>query len=150
MLGLNVWPHSSAAWHAHKFVDPTESGAVLPVLHVNGFKISERTIPGTMDDLELACLYTGYGYQVRIVEYGANLPADASEKQHEESINLDMAASFKWAYGEIRRIQKAARDGKPMCVLCPLLSLDVCQPTHVFSIFTQHQAPMAYDYPPIS
>jgi xylulose-5-phosphate/fructose-6-phosphate phosphoketolase len=54
---------TATAWHAHKYLDPAESGAVLPVLHVNGFKISERTIPGTMDDLELACLYTGYGYQ---------------------------------------------------------------------------------------
>ncbi|CED84556.1 phosphoketolase [Phaffia rhodozyma] len=105
---------TAAAWHAHKYLDPAESGAVLPVLHVNGFKISERTIPGTMDDLELACLYTGYGYQVRIVEYGANLPENASEKQLEESINLDMAASFKWAYGEIQRIQKAARGGNPI------------------------------------
>lgn len=33
---------TAAAWHAHKFLDPKESGAVLPVLHVNGFKISER------------------------------------------------------------------------------------------------------------
>lgn len=52
---------TAAAWHSHKFLDPKESGAVLPVLHVNGFKISERTLPGTMDDMELALLYTGYG-----------------------------------------------------------------------------------------
>lgn len=50
---------TATAWHGHKYVDPKESGAVLPILHVNGFKIGERTIPGTMDDLELACLYTG-------------------------------------------------------------------------------------------
>ncbi|KAL7417777.1 putative phosphoketolase [Mrakia frigida] len=102
---------TAAAWHAHKFIDPTESGAVLPVLAINGFKISERTIPGTMDDLELAALFTGYGYQPRIVEYGANLPSDASELELETSVNEDMAASMDWAYGEIRKIQGAARNG---------------------------------------
>lgn len=46
------------AWHAHKYLDPAESGAVLPILHVNGFKISERTIFGTMDDPEIVALFT--------------------------------------------------------------------------------------------
>lgn len=52
---------TAAAWHSHKFIDPKESGAVLPILHLNGFKISERTIPGTMDTIELSLLYAGYG-----------------------------------------------------------------------------------------
>ncbi|KWU44041.1 phosphoketolase [Rhodotorula sp. JG-1b] len=106
---------TAGAWHSHKWIDPAESGAVLPILHVNGFKISERTIPGTMDDTELALLYTGYGYQVRFVEYkaqgethmGGGDPAD-------RACHEDMAASMDWAYGEIRRIQKAAREGKPI------------------------------------
>lgn len=67
-----------------------------------------------MDDLELAALFTGYGYQVRIVEYGANLPSDASELALETSVNEDMAASMAWAYGEIRNIQDAARSGKAL------------------------------------
>ncbi|EJD32872.1 Thiamin diphosphate-binding protein [Auricularia subglabra TFB-10046 SS5] len=62
---------TATAWHGHKYVDPAESGTILPVRHVNGFKISERTIFGTMDDFELAALFTGYGYQPRIVDYGA-------------------------------------------------------------------------------
>lgn len=37
---------TATAWHSHKYLDPKESGAVIPILHVNGFKISERTIPG--------------------------------------------------------------------------------------------------------
>lgn len=82
---------------SHKWIDPAESGAVLPILHVNGFKISERTIPGTMDDTELALLYTGYGYQVRFVEYkaqgethmGGGDPAD-------RACHEDMAASMDW------------------------------------------------------
>lgn len=49
---------TAAAWHAYKYIDPAESGAVLPILHVNGFKISERTIFGTMDDKEITALFT--------------------------------------------------------------------------------------------
>ncbi|KAK4334960.1 hypothetical protein RTBOTA2_003703 [Rhodotorula toruloides] len=107
---------TATAWHSHKWLDPAESGAVLPILHVNGFKISERTIPGTMDNIELSLLYSGYGYQVRFVEYkaqgeahmGGNDPAD-------RVLHEDMAASLDWAYTEIRKIQKAARSGgKPI------------------------------------
>ncbi|WVR00042.1 hypothetical protein IAU59_007184 [Kwoniella sp. CBS 9459] len=101
---------TATAWHAHKYLDPAESGAVLPILHANGYKIGERTIAGTMDDLEIACLFTGYGYQVRIVEYvGAS-----SDHEHDISINYDMAASMEWAYQEIKKIQDAARSGKPI------------------------------------
>ncbi|OCF37972.1 phosphoketolase [Kwoniella heveanensis CBS 569] len=101
---------TATAWHAHKYLDPAESGAVIPILHANGYKIGERTIAGTMDDLEIACLFTGYGYQVRIVEYvGAS-----SDHEHDVSINYDMAVSMEWAYQEIKKIQNAARSGKPI------------------------------------
>jgi xylulose-5-phosphate/fructose-6-phosphate phosphoketolase len=63
-----------------------------------------------MDNLELACLYTGYGYQVRIVEYGAT----PSTEDHDIAVNYNMAASMEWAYQEIRKIQTAARCGKPI------------------------------------
>ncbi|TPX49579.1 hypothetical protein SeMB42_g01351 [Synchytrium endobioticum] len=91
----------STAWHGFKFIDPRESGAVLPILHVNGYKIAEGTIPGNMSDDELVALYTGYGYKVRIVE-------------NMEDIDADLAASMEWAYCEIRRIQQAARTGNPI------------------------------------
>ncbi|EIW68187.1 hypothetical protein TREMEDRAFT_69240 [Tremella mesenterica DSM 1558] len=103
---------TAIACHAHKFLDPAESGAVLPILHVNGYKIGERTIPGTMDDLELACLDTGYGYQVRIVEYGA-IP-HGSDHEHDVAVNYDMAVSMQWALDEIKRIQNASRSGNPI------------------------------------
>ena len=74
---------------------------MIPIVHVNGFKISERTIYGTMDDLEICALFSGYGYQVRFVE---NL----------ENIDQDMAASMEWALREIKNIQAAARGGKPI------------------------------------
>ena len=59
---------TATAWHAAKYIDPAESGAVIPIVHVNGFKISERTIYGCMDDKEMVTLFTGYGYQCRFVE----------------------------------------------------------------------------------
>lgn len=59
---------TATAWHAAKYIDPAESGAVIPIVHVNGFKISERTIYGCMDDKEMVSLFTGYGYQCRFVE----------------------------------------------------------------------------------
>ncbi|KAF7424227.1 hypothetical protein PC9H_009533 [Pleurotus ostreatus] len=92
---------TATAWHAYKYIDPAESGAVIPIVHVNGFKISERTIYGTMDNKEMTALFTGYGYQVRIVE-------------DLENIDQDLAASMDWALGEIRTIQKAARSGNPI------------------------------------
>ncbi|KAG9126059.1 hypothetical protein FRC07_005093, partial [Ceratobasidium sp. 392] len=93
---------TATAWHGHKFIDPAESGAVLPILHLNGFKISERTIPGTMDDTELVCLYTGYGYQVLFVEYGDLAQSHEEHKQKELALNANMAVSMEWAYDEIR------------------------------------------------
>jgi xylulose-5-phosphate/fructose-6-phosphate phosphoketolase len=92
---------TATAWHGYKYIDPAESGAVIPILHVNGFKISERTVSGCMDDKEMVALYTGYGYQVRFVE-------DLKD------IDADMSSSLEWALGEIRKIQKAARSGKPI------------------------------------
>ncbi|TNY20807.1 putative phosphoketolase [Rhodotorula diobovata] len=107
---------TATAWHSHKWLDPAESGAVLPILHVNGFKISERTLPGTMDNIELSLLYSGYGYQVRFVEYKAQGNATmGGNDAADHAIHADMAASMDWAYGEIRKIQKAARSGgKPI------------------------------------
>ena len=92
---------TATAWHAAKYIDPAESGAVLPIVHVNGFKISERTIYGCMDDKEMVTLFTGYGYQCRFVEDLA-------------SIDTDLYRSMEWALGEIYKIQNAARFGKPI------------------------------------
>ncbi|KAJ5861373.1 uncharacterized protein N7529_008683 [Penicillium soppii] len=92
---------TAASWHAIKYIDPKESGAVLPILHVNGFKISERTIFGCMDNKELVALFSGYGYQVRIVE-------DIND------IDTDLHCSMVWAVEEIQKIQNAARSGNPI------------------------------------
>lgn len=68
LLKLKLAVFLTTSQHAAKYIDPAESGAVLPIVHVNGFKISERTIYGCMDDKEMVCLFTGYGYQCRFVE----------------------------------------------------------------------------------
>lgn len=57
----------AAAWHINKLIDPQTNGAVLPILHVNGLKISGPTIFGRMSDEELISLFTGYGYEPHIV-----------------------------------------------------------------------------------
>ncbi|OBZ72463.1 putative phosphoketolase [Grifola frondosa] len=91
---------TATAWHGYKYIDPAESGAVLPIVHVNGFKISERTIYGTMDDKEMTALFTGYGYQVRFVEDLKN-------------IDEDLAASMDWALERFTRSRRPRVAGTP-------------------------------------
>lgn len=88
---------TAAAWHSHKFLDPVESGAVLPILHLNGYKIASATIFGSMSNTELQQLFLGYGYRPCIVE--------------PPHLNEGMLAAMEWAYQEIKLIQNAARSG---------------------------------------
>ena len=53
----------ATAWHLNKFIDPKTNGAVLPILHLNGYKISGPSIFGRMSDKELKSLFYGYGYE---------------------------------------------------------------------------------------
>ncbi|MBI2638061.1 phosphoketolase family protein [Candidatus Peregrinibacteria bacterium] len=85
----------AAAWHSNKFLNPAESGAVLPILHDNGYKISGPTIFGAMRDSEIMNFFSGLGYEPRIVK---------GSKLHEK-----MMDAMEWAYQTIRRIQKRAR-----------------------------------------
>ncbi len=103
---------TAGAWHSNKFLSPKTDGAVLPILHLNGFKIANPTIFGTMSDEELRALFSGYGYGVRLVALS-------------ERIDLDMSAALFGAYDEIRELQRAARSGRviarprwPMIILC--------------------------------
>lgn len=148
---------TATAWHAHKFISPAESGAVLPILHLNRFKISEKTIFGTMDRSELLALFTGYGYQVRFVDYYQHLGSRHTVPGHNEAaaFDVDMAASLDWAYSEIREIQKAARGGNPikkprwpMIILCSPkgwggpVTVDQQQ---IEGTFRSHQVPIKVD-----
>jgi len=85
----------AAAWHANKFLNPKTSGAVLPIVHINGFKISNPTIYGTMSDDELKKLFAGYGYEPIIVE--------------EPKVEVKMVEALEKAYTLIREIQRKAR-----------------------------------------
>lgn len=91
---------TATSWHATKFLDPKASGAVLPILHLNGYKISNPTIYGTMSDEELLNLFKGYGYAPRIVQG--------------PDVHADLFASLEWAYEQIRLIQLSARRDEPI------------------------------------
>ncbi|KAF5521402.1 putative phosphoketolase [Colletotrichum aenigma] len=131
---------TATAWHAIKYLDPKESGAVIPILHINGFKISERTIFGCMDDKEIVALFTGYGYQVCIVD-------------DLEDIDTDLSGALEWAVTEIKKIQKAARSGQPIVKpRWPMIALRTPKgwsgPKEVDGViiegsFKSHQVPLA-------
>jgi xylulose-5-phosphate/fructose-6-phosphate phosphoketolase len=89
----------AASWHSNKFLDPRTDGAVLPVLHLNGYKIANPTILARIPRDELRALLEGYGYAPRFVE------GDDPQTMHQL-----MAAALDDAVGEIRALQRAARE----------------------------------------
>ncbi len=98
---------TATAWHSTKFLNPAGDGAVLPILHLNGYKISSATIFGVMTDEELGNLFLGYGYAPRIVQVNGE-----SFGERLESHRL-MAVAMDESFANIRRIQEAARAGRP-------------------------------------
>ena len=92
----------AASWNSNRFIDPRTSGAVLPILHANGFKISSATITGTMADEELEALFEGYGWEPLVVG-GAD-----------DGIDQRMARAMDRAFGQIADIQARARGGEPV------------------------------------
>lgn len=94
---------TATAWHSYKFLNPVQSGAVLPILHLNGYKISNPTIYGSMSDEELLYLFTGYGYEVMFVE-----------GKEQADLDAQMYGAVDWAYQKIRHIQQEARSGNPI------------------------------------
>ncbi len=88
----------ATAWHSNKFLNPARDGAVLPVLHLNGYKIANPTILARIPHEELEFLFRGYGYEPYFVE-GSD-PA---------SMHQAMAATLEHCVREIRRIQQEAR-----------------------------------------
>ncbi|MEH1872159.1 phosphoketolase family protein [Nostoc sp.] len=99
---------TATAWDSYKLIDPAKSGAVLPILHLNG----DKTIYAAMSDIELQQRFTGYGYQVRIVGSQKNQFDKDSATQNALDLNVDLYGSLDWAYREICRIQQAARLGQ--------------------------------------
>jgi len=103
----------ATSWHSNKFLNPITDGAVLPVLHLNGYKINNPTVLARISHEELEALFVGYGYTPYFVE--------GSEPQ---SMHQAMAATLEHCVLEIRRIQdearqsgKASRPRWPMIIL---------------------------------
>ena len=75
----------AASWHSNKFLDPVGDGAVLPILHLNGYKIANPTVLARIGDDELTALLTGYGYKPYLVEGddpGDGAPAARRDPRH--------------------------------------------------------------------
>jgi xylulose-5-phosphate/fructose-6-phosphate phosphoketolase len=88
----------ATSWHSNKFLNPVGDGAVLPILHLNGYKIANPTVLARIPHDELESLFRGYGYVPHFVE------GDDPNAMHEL-----MAATLETAINEIRRIQHDAR-----------------------------------------
>lgn len=103
----------ATAWHSNKFLNPISDGAVLPILHLNGYKIANPTVLARISHDELDALLRGYGYAPRFVE-GSD-PSDMHQK---------MAAACDEVFDEIRAIQRRAREtGNAMRPAWPMIVL---------------------------
>ena len=96
----------AASWHSNKFVNPARDGAVLPILHLNGYKIANPTVLARIPEAELLELMRGYGHEPVIVS------GDDPPRVHQQ-----MAAALDWALDEISRIEKGGHARWPMIVL---------------------------------
>ena len=88
----------ATSWHSNKFLNPIRDGAVLPILHLNGYKINNPTLLARISHEELEDLFKGYGWTPHFVE------GDDPELMHQQ-----MAATLEDCVLEIRRIQQEAR-----------------------------------------
>jgi xylulose-5-phosphate/fructose-6-phosphate phosphoketolase len=103
----------ATSWHSNKFLNPIRDGAVLPILHLNGYKINNPTLLARISHDELEHLFEGYGYTPHFVE--GDEPASMHEK---------MAATMEQCVLEIRRIQNEARsNGKFVRPRWPMIIL---------------------------
>ena len=92
----------ATSWHSNKFVDPRRDGAVLPILHLNGYKIANPTVLARISEAELAALMRGYGHEPLVVSIDAD---DDHLDAHRR-----FAAVLDDALDRIAAIQRAARD----------------------------------------
>ena len=105
----------ATSWHSNKFLNPATDGAVLPILHLNGFKIANPTILARISRQELTSLMNGYGYDPHFVE--GDIPAEVHES---------LAATLDAVLEKIRTIQSDARS-------CNTISMErPCWPMIVF------------------
>jgi xylulose-5-phosphate/fructose-6-phosphate phosphoketolase len=131
----------ATSWHSNKFLNPARDGAVLPILHLNGYKIAGPTVLARIPHAELLALFHGYGYEPCFVE------GDDPAKMHPL-----MAAALDAAVARIKAIQKDARtNGFRKRPLWPMIVLrspkgwtgpKVVDGKPVEGTFRAHQVPM--------
>src|SRR5882762_5985542 len=103
----------ATSWHSNKFLNPIRDGAVLPILHLNGYKINNPTLLARIPREELGDLFRGYGWTPYFVE------GDDPERMHQT-----MAGTLEDCVLEIRRIQQEARaNGTPRRAHWPMIVL---------------------------
>ncbi|HTZ07579.1 MAG TPA: phosphoketolase family protein [Acidimicrobiales bacterium] len=136
----------ATSWHGNKFLDPVRDGVVLPVLHLNGYKIANPTILARIPDDELLALFTGYGYRPVVVEggFGGEDPM---------AVHRRMAAALDEVFDDIARIHHEARvegvRGRPAWPMVILRTPKgwtgpaVVDGVQVEGTFRAHQVPLA-------
>jgi len=132
----------AASWHSNKFLNPVHDGAVLPILHLNGYKIANPTLLARISRDELEQLFRGYGYNPHFVE------GDDPSKLHQL-----MASALDKVINEIKRIQKVARrDGFKKRPRWPMIILQtpkgwtgpkVVDGLPIEGTFRSHQVPIS-------
>src|SRR5256886_9203170 len=94
----------ATSWHSNKFLNPVTDGAVLPILHLNGYKIANPTVLARIPERELVSLFEGYGWRPLIVTSELDEPPAHAHQR--------FAAALDEALDEIRVFQQTARDGQ--------------------------------------
>jgi xylulose-5-phosphate/fructose-6-phosphate phosphoketolase len=131
----------AASWHSNKYLDPANDGAVLPILHLNGYKIANPTLLARIGDDELSALLTGYGYVPYLVE--GDDPA---------AVHQSLAGTLDTIFDEIAEIQAATRRGETGRAHWPMLVLrtpkgwtgpKVVDGQPVEGTWRSHQVPLA-------
>ncbi|MBA8846013.1 phosphoketolase family protein [Brucella ciceri] len=102
----------AASWHSNKFLNPARDGAVLPILHLNGYKIANPTILARLSDDDLTSLFRGYGYEPFFVE--------GSEP---EAMHQQMAATLDTIFARIGTIKRSADVKSPERPRWPMIIL---------------------------
>src|SRR5436189_1322739 len=94
----------ATGWHSNKFLNPVTDGAVLPVLHLNGYKIANPTVLARIPERELLALFDGYGWRPLVVTSELDEPPAHAHQR--------LAAALDEALDDIRAFQEAAREGQ--------------------------------------
>jgi len=96
----------ATSWHGNRFLNPRTDGAVLPILHLNGYKIANPTLLARIPEYELVSLFEGHGYRPILITGGF-------EGEPAEPVHRRLAAALDEALDDIERIQREARSEGP-------------------------------------